>query len=158
MNDDFFIIQPVNIKEIAPLYKNDLKDWPASYWNNHSWRQRMFRTFKVLQAAGLGTLCFDIHAPMPLERERVQELAERFDYLEGIGLNWRSLYGNVNYANDAVRNGGRKIAFYAPTSAREITRKIKGRTFMAVAEKGLNDDMKRMLDYYFRKRCKFERC
>ena len=156
MNDDFFIMRPMQAENIQPLYKNDLTEWPPSYWNKHPWRQRMLKTMKLLQSTGLKTLCFDIHAPFPMEVTKVRELADRFDWKTGNGLNWRSLYGNVNYPNEAIKNNGKKIVFHSPKCSKEIAETIKGRQFVAVGEKGLNDDMKRMLDYWFRKNCKFE--
>ena len=94
MNDDFIINQPIAANEIQWLHKGDMALRPPGYWVTQFYRHRLKRTFEELKASDLSTIQYDYHAPMLMNKLKFILIMQHFNYADGIGYTFRSLYGN----------------------------------------------------------------
>ena len=138
MNDDFFVLRPMHVKDVPVLHHGDMKDLKPDFWNNSIWRKRLRNTFETLKAAEMTTLLYDLHAPMPMNKHLFPAVIEQFDYKPAPGLNFRSLYGNAVYNGGGERNVWQKVKAFRPKIWPQLEKETQKAMFFAVNDTGLN--------------------
>lgn len=93
-NDDFFIMKP-RLDDFEPQYNGMIIDYieqiKKKHHGSHSeYTVRLLNTIDALERAGYGTLNYEVHKPMLINRDKALEVLERFPEVGG----FRSLYGN----------------------------------------------------------------
>ena len=106
MNDDFFILEPV--EEIETLHRGRVADVLLDYAYRGSYRHGMAQTAALMHELGVADpLSYELHVPMVLNRRRMVEALhiglEAMPRLEMTALHKRSLYGNL------FNVGGREV-------------------------------------------------
>ena len=95
MNDDFFIMEDLDISKIKTYYRCSLPDYiqiivdakcPSEYTN------RLARACMALDALKLDNKCFELHVPMLFNKHKLLEVFGVFTGFTGT----RSLYGNYH--------------------------------------------------------------
>jgi hypothetical protein len=145
INDDHFILKPIEASQIPPYHKGDLNNFPKGYFEQSFWRGRLWRTKNVLQEKGYPTLHFDAHVPIIFNKHRYPEVMSRFDFEKNIGFTMKSLYGNVVYGTGAPRLQGEKVTVFKIMPYEGVKRICKNRQFAAVNNAGLKTGFKRWL-------------
>lgn len=155
MNDDFVFLKPVVASEIKWMHKGDMKDRPDSFWKEQFYRHRLRRTYEVLRDLGETTLQYDYHAPMLMNKHSFREVMERFDFSEGIGLTFRSLYGNVMKL-PAEHLTDQKRTVYRNYKLTELREYLEPATFLGYNDYGLTKSLIYYLAESFPECSKFE--
>lgn len=138
MNDDFFILRPLDVADIPILHNGDLKDLQKEFWNSSIWRLRLKNTFTQLTWYGMSTTMYDIHAPMMFNKHLFPAVMNQFNYQITPGLNFRSLYGNAVYEGKGTKNNGHKVKAFRPKIWPQLEKETKTAMFFAVNDTGLN--------------------
>jgi hypothetical protein len=144
INDDHLIMKEVNAADIPPYRKMDMAKLPDSYFQDNSWRGRLFRTRNILLKAGYPSYHFDCHTPIVFNKNLFPEVMKLFSYAKDTGYTMKSLYGNVVHP-DAPELHGRKVVIFRPYVLKDIIEKVKGRGFVAYNDDGLKMPMKQWL-------------
>ena len=137
MNDDFIIMQPVVAAEIPWMHKGDMKDRPEPFWKAQFYRHRLRRTFETLLERGETTLQYDYHAPMLMNKNDFRMVMQQYDYAEGIGLTFRSIYGNVMKLQ-AEHLCNQKKTIYKNYKYADLVNKMENAQFLGYNDQGLN--------------------
>lgn len=145
INDDHFVIKPVNASDIPPFHKGDLSRLPDEYFQHSFWRGRLFRTRNILISKHLPALHYDCHAPMVINKQKFPQAISQFDFEKNIGYTMKSLYGNVIYGKDGKRLNGEKVTIFKKMTTHEIKRHCIRAMFVAVNNAGLNASFKEWL-------------
>lgn len=91
-NDDFFIMKPV--EEVPLIASGTIAERQANIKARHGYAskysQRLGKTAEGLKHLGLGTLCYAVHMPMPVNRKKALEVLDLFP----ADPMFRCLYGN----------------------------------------------------------------
>lgn len=93
-NDDFFVMKKRKAN-FEPQYNGRVADYieqiKKKHYGSHSeYTVRLMNTIDALEKAGFGTLNYEVHKPMLINRAKALEVLERFPNVGG----FRSLYGN----------------------------------------------------------------
>ncbi len=156
MNDDFVFIKPVVAAEIPWMHKGDMKDRPAQFWKEQFYRHRLRRTFETLRDRMQTTLQYDYHAPMLMNKHRFAEVMGQYDYAEGIGLTFRSIYGNT-LKLDAEHLTDQKRTVYVKYNYQELLKRLEPATFLGYNDAGLCKSLIYFLIRNFPERSEFEK-
>lgn len=154
-NDDFIVLRPIDANAVETYNNGDMATYPERDFAKNEWRRRMKCTFDALRTAGLPTLNYDYHAPMVFNKHLFPEVMGRFNYTAGLGLLFRSLYGNTLAVKSRKLSGEKKIIF-RPFDLKTIGRSLAGATFMAFSDAGLNDALRYWLQSNFPDKSKYE--
>src|SRR5690606_14290944 len=109
MNDDFFVLEPVDrvpYLHLGPV-ENQIGYYDGKYGHrNGRYRDGMVDTAALLRKWGHQQVtCYEAHVPMPLHKEKMAEAIRRASKEASIvALHKRTLYGNL------YRVGGEQIA------------------------------------------------
>ena len=156
MNDDFIIARPIEAYRIPWLHKGNFKDRTEKFWKAQFYRYRLHRTYLALKERNLPTLQYDYHAPMLMNRLEFPRVMAQFDFEEGIGYTFRSLYGNV-LALPAIPVDGHKVTIYNPYTVDQINRRVGLASFVGYNDEGLNDALKIWLWQQFPRQSRYEK-
>lgn len=156
VNDDHLIMKPVTASGIPPYQKLDLAACKDEYFQDNSWRGRLYRTRNILKKKGYPTLHFDCHVPIVINKKLFPEVMSKFDYEKDTGYTMKSLYGNVIHP-DAPRLNGQKVVIFRPYILQDIRIKVKNRSFVAFNDDGLKPAFKTWLYINFPKPSKYEK-
>lgn len=156
INDDHMIMKPVMASEIPPYRKMDLTKCPESYFQDNSWRGRLWRTRNVLVKMGYPAYHYDCHVPIVFNKKLFPEVVGRFDYHKDIGYTMKSLYGNVVHGEGTALNG-EKVTIFKPYVYDDIVKMTRNRTFVAFNDDGLKIPMKQWLCRQFPAPSKYEK-
>ena len=140
MNDDFIINQPMHAPDVPYLHKGDMKNHPPGFWVTQPYRFRLRRTLDTLAMYALPTLQYDYHAPMRMNKHRFPEVMQQFNFRFGIGLTFRSLYGNT-LAIPAIPVDGQKITVYKSYTLAQLNQRLIT-PFVGFNDLGLNPSFK----------------
>lgn len=93
-NDDFFVMKKRK-DDFEPQYNGRIIDYvdriKKRHHDSHSeYTVRLIKTIEALQNAGCGTLNYEVHKPMLINRQKALEVMDKFPEVGG----FRSLYGN----------------------------------------------------------------
>ncbi len=155
MNDDFIINKPMHAPDIPWMHKGDMKNRPHEFWVTQLYRFRLRRTFETLQMHNLPTLQYDYHAPMRMNKISFPKVMQGFDFKEGIGLTFRSLYGNA-LALPAEHIVNQKVTLYAPYTLEQINYRVREAMFIGYNDPGLNSSFKYWLAFNFNSKSQYE--
>lgn len=153
INDDHYILKPVNAKDIPAYHKGCLTSYPDTHWDNSLWRTRLFNTMNVLRLKGFSSFNYDIHVPILFNKHKFLKAIDLFDYKKGIGFTMKSLYGNVNC--EGVFIGDKKQRVFSFLTMAEI-KKFMDADFLTVNDNGLNANCRYALQQRFPKKSKYE--
>lgn len=153
-SDDNYILKPMNIKDITPIHRGDIINFPTEYFSN-LWGRRLARTRMTLEQSGLPAKHFDHHAPMPMQKELIEPTYEQFDYQTAIGLTCKSLYANIHY-RDAPKMTSEKVMIRTHHKINEIRKKTENALYLAHNDSGLNAALKLFLTENFIEPSPFE--
>jgi hypothetical protein len=156
INDDHLVMKPVVAAEIPPYRKMDLTTCPDSYFQDNSWRGRLWRTKNILLKKGYTTFHYDAHVPIVFNKNIFPEVISRFDYHMDIGYTMKSLYGNVVHQG-GVPLRGEKVVIFRPYIMGDIIRMTKNRGFVAFNDDGLKIQLKEWLYVNFPDPSKYEK-
>lgn len=99
MNDDFYIMEPIDT--IPTLHRGPiskiLDSHRPNYRTNNIYLTAMAETQELLRSLGKPTLCYEVHAPMVIDRHKMTTAMEVVEAMSRPGqmhINKRSLYGN----------------------------------------------------------------
>jgi hypothetical protein len=155
INDDHLIMKEVMAGEIPPYRKMDMANLPDEYFQDNSWRGRLWRTKNILLKMGYTAYHFDCHVPIVFNKKIFPEVISKFNYEKDTGYTMKSLYGNVIHP-DAPELKGRKVVIFRPYVLSDIKDKVKGRAFVAFNDDGLKVQLKEWLYRQFPEPCRFE--
>jgi len=156
INDDHLIMKSIVAAEIPPFRKMDMATLKDEFFQDNSWRGRLFRTKNMLIKKGYSAYHFDCHTPILFNKKLFPEVMARFDYARDIGYTMKSLYGNVVYPN-APKLKGEKIVIFKPYILKDIIDLVKNRIFVAFNDDGLRPAMKEWLYTNFPEPSKYEK-
>lgn len=156
MNDDFIVLKPVVASEITWMHKGDMKDRPKKYWEEQFYRKRLLRTFETLRDRMQTTLQYDYHAPMLMNKHRFAEVMAQYDYADGIGLTFRSIYGNALQL-PAELLVDQKRTVYIHYSYDQLLKRMEPATFLGYNDAGLSKSLIYFLIMNFKERSDFEK-
>ena len=103
----------------------------------------------------MSTIQYDYHAPMLMNKLKFILIMQHFDYSEGIGYTFRSLYGN-SLRLPAIPIHNQKITVFKFYSLAEIKTNSANINFVGYNDQGLNDSLKWWLIDKFQNKCKYE--
>lgn len=95
MNDDFFIMQDLDISKLKNYYRCSMAEylqiiidrcWASEY------TERLAKSALAMEALHLDTKCFELHIPMMFNKHKLLEIFGVFSGFNGV----RSLYGNYH--------------------------------------------------------------
>jgi hypothetical protein len=155
MNDDFIINKPMIASQIPWMHKGDMKDRPSGFWVTQHYRFRLRRTFDLLQISGLPTLQYDYHAPMLMNKYKFPEVMSAFDFIDDIGITFRSIYGNV-LALPADHLVDQKVTLYKTYSLADIIKRTENAQFVGYNDAALNNSFKYWMISQFPERSIYE--
>lgn len=95
-NDDYFLLNPIDVRGIPPHFHGD-----TSRPDSTGWRAMLDRTGRALRAAGYPSRHYDLHIPMPIERDRFIATREWWEASRQHALTMKSLYGNIHCTDEA---------------------------------------------------------
>jgi hypothetical protein len=148
INDDHFILKPINILDIPPYQKGDLKTFPQEYFEANYWRGRLWRTMNILKKKGYPTFHYDCHTPILFNKKKFPEVISLFDYEKNTGYTMKSLYGNVVYGA-GIHLGKNKKTIFRNYVYDDLVKILKNHSFASVNDTGLNVDFKIWLHINF---------
>jgi len=159
ISDDQILLRPLAFSQLGPYTWGDLRGRPIGNPQEESrrWYRRLRRTSGWLAERGLPTFQCDTHVPIPMDRDRFLELADRtrdaWELRDGMCVNtW--------YCNQAGRKPqpmqNRKATIEAALPAEEIRRRVAGRWFLGYNDAGFTPDLRALLDELFPEKCRFE--
>lgn len=155
MNDDFIFLQPMEASKIATFHKGDMKSRDRTFWEQQFYRSRLRRTFETLRDRGETTLQYDYHAPMPMNKINFIKVMQQYNYAEGIGLTFRSLYGNTMKVPTEPLTDQKKI-LYGYYSLEQLTEIAKKSLFLGYNDQALKNSFKIWLNQTFPVKSSFE--
>jgi hypothetical protein len=156
INDDHIIISPVEVSEIQPYHKGDMREFPEKFWNDNNWRKRLKRTMNMLIERGYPCFHFDCHTPILFNKALFIDAMSRFDYETGIGYTMKSLYGNVIHSEDGLLLSVEKKTVFSHYTYRQLVERVKGATYLSFNDSGINAGLKKYLSTNFPEPSKYE--
>ncbi len=90
-NDDFFVMQ--HMEMVPAMHRGNLRDVASTVGPDYGRRMREIADW--LEVQGFGALCYEVHAPMTLSRDRVSEILDISAPSPGRNMHKRSIYGNI---------------------------------------------------------------
>lgn len=156
INDDHFIIKPIEVLNIPPYQKGDMTTFTPEYFELNFWRLRLWRTKNILVKKGYSAYHYDCHTPIIFNKKKFVEVISQFDYEKNQGYTMKSLYGNVVYNHGVPLDGNKKVIF-RNFIYNDILERLKSCTFCSVNDSGLNLDFKIYLYRHFPDQSEFEK-
>jgi len=153
-SDDQIFLRPLAFLQLGPY------TWGPVHERNGRdgrWHRRLAVTRDWLHAEGFAAFHCDTHVPIPMERERLLELAELsrdcWDAHDGLTVGtW--------YVNGAEVQpqpmGHRKATIEAAVPAEQLRRKIAGRWFLGFNDAGFTPELRALLNELFPEPSRFE--
>lgn len=159
MSDDQLILKPLAISEQVPMHSGDLSEKEIE--EKTRWRNRLKRTVEYLKDNGHTCYSFDYHIPQPYDRRQFKEVFEKVDFEADIGycintfyFNQQNKFTNFYYiCNNVKESFERRHNFSLP----QIEEKIKDKRYLGYNPKGLNDNLKTVIQQKFPNKSSFER-
>lgn len=151
INDDHFILKPVDAREIPPYNKGRLME-KYNLWTSYS--RLLEKTHKFLRAASLDITHFDIHTPIIYNKAKFQQMAQFFKWKQGVVI--KSLYGNFHQLDSSHLMEDLKIK--QPLALDRINALTTGRTFLSTDANAKSSGMIQFLTERFGSTpCRFEK-
>lgn len=153
--DDIFLTQPLNIKDIKYWYDRTLEE--AIYEHHGSYHSYITNTaLKVTEAARF----FDTHTPIIYKKFRFEQLAKTYDWQRKNYI-LKTLYCTNGFVNpqyiDGVQTEQMKDCKIAtPLRFNEIKKKIAGSIFFSTSPQGLNEEMIEVFEELYPEKSNFE--
>lgn len=146
-NDDHFLLEPFDGKY---YFRRSLVDTIQQQMSYHLYRHTLLNT----QARCPGGLDYDLHCPIIYNKELFKETVGKCAWHKLYGFAIKSLYCNLNRVNSELYPD---LKITRPGKTNEIRNAIAGRKFFSVADAGINDSMKQVLQELYPQKSKYER-
>jgi len=153
-SDDQVILRPLAFLQFGPYTWGDA---PAANGKANRWHRRLAATGDWLRRQGFSCWHGDTHTPIPMERERLLELAElcREDWWRDDGFTIGTWYLNAAELQPAAL-GDRKATVEGYCRSEEIRKRLAGRWFLGFNDAGFTRELRGLLDELFPDRSQFE--
>jgi len=157
INDDHIINKPMNVLDIGFYHKGDFAEMQPSFWHHGLHRQRLKRTFEILQEKGHTTFHFDIHTPIRINKQLFKEIIPTFAFESDIGYAMKSIYANKAVPDNKKEHlGGLKTKLFKHKTLAVLTEVFKRSHYVSYNDLGLNGALKYLLAAYFPEMSKYE--
>jgi hypothetical protein len=154
-SDDEMLLLPSRVGDLKKYHAGPLATKDEAFWEG-GWKERLRRTYNLLNANGLPTLHYDTHIPTICNRALFLEVAKRYDYRSGNGYCINTLYCN----HEGIRNppiGKNKVSFRSPVAdVDEARRRLVGRRYLNCNDAGFTTTLQLALQEMFPTRSRFE--
>ena len=155
-SDDQLLLRPLAFSQLGPYTWGDLRGRPIGP-DPKRWYRRLRRTSAWLAERGLSTFHCDTHVPVPMERDRFLELADRtrdmWSSRDGMCVN--TWYGN-QAGPDPQPMGNRKATLEGFLRTAEIRGRVAGRWFLGHNDAGFTRELRALLEELFPEKCRWE--
>jgi hypothetical protein len=151
INDDHVFLKDVNILDIPPYNKGDLRT--KNLESEGLYIKRLRRTRDILIKHKLPTLHYDCHTPILIDKHKFPGIIKQFDFQKAEGYTMKSLYGNAMNFNSPYRAD---INIKSPLQYEDIVAMVADQSIMAYNDNGLNEDLKKFLNDQFPNKSNFE--
>ena len=151
VNDDYFFTAEIQAATY-PYYhlgqtKDRLKNCSGEYYNH------LFVTQEELKRRGLPTLNFDSHYPMIVEKSKVLQLAEMYDWNRQHGFTFKSIYCNTfgiegEYRADCKVNASHPLEWWLEFASQ--------REMFSIGDLAINEGLIEFLRQMWSEKCRFE--
>lgn len=152
MNDDFFLIKPVDI--LPTMHGGKLSDKIAAYASilpNSKYVNILCKAERYLARRGIKeSLDYDIHVPMVMNKQKLIDIA-------GKTLAPRSVYGNLNNVGGEMITDVKTYSSINPLSSRSYDFKANDNTFLSCEDKSFAILYKQILKKMFSKKTVYEK-
>lgn len=147
-NDDHFLLKPIDVKDIKHWRYSTLQTLMAR--SAGTYQRTVTRTYNYCKAKGWGISNFDIHVPIPYEKQKFASLGqENWDQCHVI----KSLYCNKHGIEGEEM---KDLVIGKPLKRDEILNAITGRTFFSINEQGTNEQVRNILKELYPEKSKHE--
>lgn len=103
MNDDFFLMQDLDMSKLKNYYRCSMKDYLDILVRDNArseYTNRLARTAMALETLNLDTKCYELHVPMLFNKHKLLEVYGVFTGFCGS----RTLYGNYHHLKSTQIN------------------------------------------------------
>jgi hypothetical protein len=152
-NDDFYLNQNVDWNTL-PTYTRDY-DLHKYVWGEFHTKVRwnkytriIERTYQVLNKRGLPILTYDIHIPMPINKDKFLEAMNAFDWNcpHGLGYTYRSIYGNYHQIPAIPRSD---VKYHKIHTYEGFLKSLEGKDFFSTADTSDNRHLQSAFDILY---------
>lgn len=164
MNDDIYLVNKVMYADLClPVAVNDLKSNVSLLSPQTLWGRDNIRTLKLLQEEGLSTWNYGVHIPHRFEKNKLQQLLEKYNMLvDPIVLT--QLYYNYWFKDflpywdtlDLKNNQGFCINRPNPNRA-NLMAQLKSKKYLNNAEAGMTPELQEIIKGLFPEPSRFEK-
>jgi len=156
ISDDQYMINEVSAEDMKyPLIDNShIQFVPGAKLNR--WQQRLKRTVEVLKKNDFNHDCYESHAPYLLDSSNYMKTLMQYDYGVDIGYCGNTLYFNSIRAKGRVKTNRDLVRIQKPMTRDAIMSKLSYAKFLNHTNKGMNDDLGKILKERFPKQSKYE--
>jgi len=153
-SDDQVLLRPLAFGQFGPYHHGDLA---ARATVGKRWHQRLLGTRDWLQRQGYTAWHGDTHTPIPIQREKLLELAElcREDWQQDDGFTIGSWYVGAAEMSPTPM-GPRKATVEAALPADRLRAAIAGRWFLGFNDAGFTPELRGLIEELFPEKCRFE--
>lgn len=156
ISDDQYIMNETTTEDFKhPIIDNShIQFVPGAKLNR--WQQRLKRTVDVLKSNGFNHDCYEAHTPYLLNSADFMSTLMKYDYGVDIGYCGNTLYFNTIRAKGRMKTN-RDLARIASSFEYDVLRAKVGHVkFLNHTKKGLNDQLKKILQEKFPNPSKYE--
>lgn len=147
-DDDHFLLKPLDVKDIKYWKWGNVDN--LSIISQGTYKTTVINTSKYLKANGWGNSHFDIHTPIPFEKQKLLDL-ENEDWSKEYII--KSLYCNkYGIRGEDVRD----LNFGKPFTREQIRKALEGRMFFSFNVHGLNGAMRDIMNELYPSPSKYE--
>ncbi len=156
ISDDQYIINPVTTEDLRhPIIDNShIQFIPGAKLNR--WQSRLKRTVDVLKTNGFNHDCYEAHSPYLLDSSNFMSTLMQYDYGVDIGYCGNTLYFNSIRAKGRMKTILDLVRINCPLEADVLRGKLSHPKFLNHTNKGLNDNLKKILQEKFPNPSKYE--
>lgn len=155
-SDDELFIKPTRFADMCAFQESNLRRIRRHH--QKLWRMRLQRTSSYLESKHMQSGMFDVHAPVPMDTQRFQDVMAEAPYQDGVGLCVDSLYFNMDTLRPRRLLDGQLARLRTPQpSAQGILEQTRGARFLNFNNDALNDTLRNHLQDAFNRPSRFER-
>lgn len=146
MNDDFFLLKPINFNSIPLYYDKTIDDLVNSYNESTTYSILQEYTKEVLLQLDKTSYNYAIHAPITIDPNRI--LFWMYLLKDTPNISFRNFYGNVCCQQD-IRVELQDLKFNRIVDLTEFKTLTKDKNFFSIGDNFLDNPGKRLLDILY---------
>jgi len=149
ISDDQYMMNPVTTEDLQhPIIDNShIQFIPGAKLNR--WQSRLKRTVEVLKRNGFNHDCYEAHSPYLLDSKDFMSTLMQYDYGVDIGYCGNTLYFNTIRAKGRMKTNFDLVRINKPLELDVLKGKLGHSKFLNHTNKGLNDNLKKILQEKF---------